>query len=246
MATIPVVNTIDKRKGAIVALLSMLLLGLFLFLYTFEMADPPPVDEVVVAQMQIPEELDLKNFEVDGGAGSGSPKDAPVNNNLTQTEKVITKKDNPDTQVNTGESQNSNTHNSQNETPNPVQSDNPFASGGTGDGNEGGQGNAFGSDTGIGDKGAHGGSGTGKGRIRKTDPVFTGLESNVDVIVSLKMTIDDQGNVIEAISIKAKTNTTDQRLINKVIESVKKQVKYNPEPGAQLAKVYMSVKIKAT
>jgi len=119
MATIPVVNTADKRKGAIAALLALCLLVIFLLFTSFEMADPPPVDEVVVATMQMPEELDLKNFEVDGGAGAGAPKDAEVNNNTTQTEKVITKKQNEETKVNTGESANTNTHNSQNEATKP-------------------------------------------------------------------------------------------------------------------------------
>ncbi len=52
-------------------------------------------------------------------------------------------------------------------------------------------------------------------------------------------------NVIAAYNIKAKTTTTNQILINKVINEVKKQVKYNKEPGAPLAKVFMPVYIKA-
>ena len=71
------------------------------------------------------------------------------------------------------------------------------------------------------------------------------LRSNVDVTIHLKLTIDANGNVIAAYNIKAKTTTTNQILINKVINEVKKQVKYNKEPGAPLAKVFMPVNIKA-
>ncbi|MGB0915298.1 MAG: hypothetical protein ACPGVI_04455 [Crocinitomicaceae bacterium] len=244
MATLPIVNSIDRRNGIIAAVLGMLLLLLYLWFTTFEMADPPPQDVVVEATAEFPEEIILKELKVEGGSGAGKPNDAPVEEPKPQTEQVLTKPTNEDTQVNTGQSNTTNAPNSQNENTTTTQSNDPFASGGDGTGDDGGSGDTFGGDTGTGTTG-NGGVGGGSGRIRLNDPVINDLRSNVDVTIHLKLTIDANGNVIAAYNIKAKTTTTNQILINKVINEVKKQVKYNKEPGAPLAKVFMPVNIKA-
>lgn len=243
MATIPIVNIADKRKGIIAALISMLLLLLYLFLTTFEMADPPPKDIVVEVETQI-SEIILKELKVEGGAGGGKASDDEVKPPTPQTEQIITKETNPDTQVHTGQSNHTTTTNSSETSSTTEQSNDPFASGGSGNGNDGGSGDTFGGDAGTGTNGT-GGSGSGSGRIRLNDPIITDLHSNVDAVIHLKLTIDAEGNVIAAYNIKAKTTTTNQILINKVINEVKKQVKYNKEPGAPLAKVFMPVYIKA-
>lgn len=244
MATLPIVNSIDRRNGIIAALLSMLLLLLYLWFTTFEMADPPPKDVVVVATAEFPEEIILKELKVEGGSGAGKPNDAPIDEPKPQTEQILTKPTNENTQVNTGQSNTTNSPNSQNTNTTTNQSNDPFASGGDGNGSDGGSGDTFGGDSGTGTNG-NGGGGSGAGRIRKNDPVMNDLRSNVDVTIHLKLTIDAEGNVIDATNIKAKTTTTNQILINKVINEVKRQVKYNKEPGAPLAKVFMPVYIKA-
>ena len=222
----------------------MLLLLLYLWFTTFEMADPPPQDVIVEATTEFPKEIILENLKIEGGSGAGKASDAILDEPKPKTEKLITKTDNKDTQVNTGKANTTNSSNSQNTNTTPTQSNDPFASGGNGNGDDGGSGDTFGGDSGTGTSG-NGGSGGGNGRIRKNDPVINGLGSNVDVTIHLKLTIDAEGNVIAASNIKAKTTTTNQILINRVINEVKKQVKYNKEPGAPLAKVFMPVHIKA-
>jgi hypothetical protein len=244
MATLPIVNSIDRRNGIIAAVLAMLLLLLYLWFTTFEMADPPPRDVIVEATAEFPEEIVLENLKVEGGSGAGKPSDAPVDEPKPKTEQVITKPTNENTQVNTGQANTTNSPNSQNTNTTPTQSNDPFASGGNGNGNDGGSGDTFGGDSGTGTSG-NGGSGSGAGRVRQNDPIIDDLRSNVDVTIHLKLTIDAEGNVIAASNIKASTTTTNQILINRVINEVKKQVKYNKDPGAPLAKVFMPVHIKA-
>jgi hypothetical protein len=243
MASLPIVNSIDKRKGIITAIFTMLSLLLYLWFTTFEMADPPPQDIIVEATTEFPEEIILENLKIEGGSGGGKSSDAPLDEPKHKTEQLITKKTNKDTQVNRGKANTTNSPNSQNNTTS-TKSNNPFASGGNGSGDDGGSGNKFGGDSGTGITG-NTGKGGGNGRIRKNDPIINNLGSNVDVKIHLKLTIDAEGNVISASNIKAQTTTSNQVLINRVINEVKKQVKYNKEPGAPLAKVFMPVYIKA-
>ncbi len=242
MARIPIVNKVDKRKGAIVALLFMLAMAIYVGLISFQIADPPPQPVLVEVDTEIPE-IVLKNLTVDGGSASGSPSDAPVEQPKPQTEQVITTEES-DRVENTGQSNHTTAPVSDNTNSTTQTSDNPFASGGSSDGNQGGSGNTFGTD-GTGTDGTGGGSGSGKGRIRLNDPILTDLKSNVNAYIYLKLTIDAQGNVVSASNIKSQTTTTNQILINKVIYQVKKQVKYNKDEGAPLAKVFMTVKVDA-
>ena len=242
MASIPIVNIIDKRKGAIAALIGMILLGVYMALISFQIADPPPQPVLVEVETHIPE-LVLKSLTVEGGSGSGKPSDAPIKDPTPQTEQVITQTES-ETEVNTGQSNHTNNPNSSETNSTTEQSDDPFASGGNGTGDDGGSGDTFGGDSGTGTNG-NGGGGSGKGRVRLNDPIMTGLQSNISATIHLKLTIDAQGNVIAAYNIKASTTTTNQILINRVIYEVKKQVKYNKDPGSPLAKVFMSVIVKA-
>lgn len=244
MATIPIANTIDKRKGAIAAAIVLVLLLIYLLITTFEMADPPPKDPIMTTDTVIPEELVLKNLKVEGGSGAGSPSNDPIDDPKPVTQEVITGKNNPDTKVNTGKGKNTTDPNSKETNTTTQQSNDPFASGGNGKGNDGGNGKTFGNDSGSGTNGS-GGNGNGDGRTRLNDPNVDDLQSNIDATIHLKLTIDAEGNVISATNIAAQTTTTNQILINRVIAEVKKQVKYSKDPGAALAKVYMRVGIKA-
>ena len=154
MATIPIANVVDKRKGAIASGVVMLLLLIYLLLTTFEMADPPPKDPVLKTDTVIPEELILKNLKVEGGSGAGSPSNDPIDEPKPVTQEVITGKNNPDTKVNTGKGKNTTTHNSQESNTTNNQSNDPFANGGNGTGNDGGSGNTFGTDSGSGTNGS--------------------------------------------------------------------------------------------
>ena len=244
MPTLPIVNNLDKRKGIITAFLTMLLLFLYLKFATFKIADPPPQDVLVEATTEFPKEIVLKDLKIEGGSGSGKSSNNPIEKFDEQTEQIITKKKNKNTKVNTGKANKTNTTKSKNSSTTTNQSTDPFASGGNSNGNNGGSSNTFGSDSGTGTS-TNKGIGSGDGRVRINDPIMEDLRSNVNATIHLILTIDSEGNIISGSSIKGKTSTTNQILINKVINEVKKQVKYNKQPGAPLAKVYMSVKIKA-
>lgn len=244
MATIPVVNSIDRRKGIISGVIAVLLLILYVLLTSFEIADPPPQDVLVEVDTQLPEELVLENLVVEGGSGGGEASNDPVDQPKPQTQEVLTG-NNENTVTNTGQSSHTNSPNSSETNTTTTQSNDPFASGGNGTGTDGGDGNTFGNDSGTGTNGTSG-SGTGTGRVRLNDPVIKDLKHSSDEYIYLKLTIDGQGNVIRAYNIKAKTTTTDQKLINRVIYEVKKQVKYNKNPGAAPTNVYLpAVYIKA-
>ena len=242
MASKPIVNKIDNRKGAIAALIAMVLFAVYFALISFQIADPAPEPLVVNVTTEIPE-LELQNLVVEGPTRSGSPSDAPLDKPKPQTEQIITSEES-DVEVNTGQSNTTNAPNSTNTSSTTQQSNDPFASGGDGNGDSGGSGDTFGGDSGTGTEG-NGGGGSGKGRIRLNDPIMTDLQSNIDATIQLKLTIDAQGNVIAADNIKAQTTTTNQILINRVIYEVKKQVKYNIDPGSSLAKVFMAVHVNA-
>jgi hypothetical protein len=123
---------------------------------------------------------------------------------------------------------------------------NPFGTGGDAVGGRGiGSGpGPFGDGRGNDGQGS-GGSASGKGRIRLNEPKVDHIETNVKVTVSLKLTINEDGQVISAQS-TSKTTTTDKRIIDQVISAVKDQVRYNKDPGAGLVSVFLTVRINAT
>lgn len=246
MAAIPIVNTMDKRKGIIASIIAMLLLLITMFLIKFEIADPPPKDIVVMATAEIPLELNMKSLKVEGGGSKGAASDNPVDDPKPQTEKVITKKENPDTQENTGESNSTNSPTSSNEASTTQQSNNPFGTGSSDSGQGSGNNGPFGTSTGP---GAGNGDGTGGGgSVKRTlvkIPSVDDLRSNVDVTITLKVTIDPEGNVLYAQNVKGSTTTTNQILINKVINRVKSGAKYNKAPGSGLMTVSLPITIRA-
>lgn len=246
MATLPVVNEIDKRKGIIAAAITMLLLFLYLYFTKILMADPPPRDIPVKTETTI-DQIELKNLVVEaGGQGGGTPTNDPVvSEPKPQTQQVLTKPKNPKTQTNTGQSTNQTAENSNNTSSTTQASNNPFGDGGSGGGKGGGKGGKFGNDNGTAGTGP-GGNGNGDGRTRLNDPSVDHIETNVNVTIHLKLTVNESGDVVSASNITSKTTTTDQRIINQVISAVKSQVKYNKDPGSGMVSVYLTVKINAT
>ncbi|MFN5786933.1 MAG: hypothetical protein ACK457_13290 [Flavobacteriia bacterium] len=246
MATLPVVNELDKRKGILAAFVVMLLLFLYLYFTEILMADPPPRDIPVKTETTI-DEIELKNLVVEaGGQGGGTPTNDPVvSEPQPQTQQVLTKPKNPKTQTNTGQSTNNTAPKSNNTSSTTQASNNPFGDGGSGGGKGGGKGGKFGNDSGTIGEGP-GGGGNGDGRVRLNDPQVDQIKTDVNVTIHLKLTVNENGDVVSASNITSKTTTTDQRIINQVISAVKNQVKYNKDKGAGLVSVYLTVKINAT
>lgn len=102
-----------------------------------------------------------------------------------------------------------------------------------------------GSGDGVGDEGPYGSSQihSSTNRKRLNDPVFDGIVSEELATIHLILTVDDKGNVVNATCNQVKTTTSNQILINRVISEVKRQVKYNVDPGAPLTKVSFVIMI---
>jgi hypothetical protein len=230
MNTRPLVNPIDKRNGIIASVTVLLLLFLYVYFTTIIMADPSPSDIPPVKTETTLEQLELEKLVVEtGGSGSGTPSDDPI----------------AEPRSTTGESRHNTAPNSKETSSSTKPSDNPFGTGGDGGGKGSGSGSGpFGNDRGNNGDGP-GGNGSGKGRIRLNDPKVDHIETSINVNVHLKLTVNEDGQVISATS-TSKTTTTDQRIINQVISAVKSQVKYNKDPGAGLVSMFLTVKVNAT
>ena len=236
----PVVLPKHRNTGIGVAVGCVLLALLILFIFTFEMADPPP-REIPMNTTTSLTDLEIKDLKVEtGGAGGGTPSNDPIHEPTPQTEKILTKKKNDKSSSNTGESNKTNANNHTNTATTTTQSDDPFATGGEGGGYGGGRGDKIGKNDGTkyGD-----GSGGEIERIRQNDPNFDNIEVDRVIRVNLKMTIDANGQIITARS-TSKTTTTDQRIINRVISEVKRQVRYNKDPKSTSATVYLTVELE--
>jgi hypothetical protein len=242
----PLVNPLDKRNGIIASFAVLLLLFLYLYLTKIVMADPSPSDIPPVKTETTLEQLELEKLVVEtGGSGSGTPSDDPIAEPRPQTQRVLTQRSNPKTQSTTGQSRHNTAPNSNETSSSTKPSDNPFGTGGDGGGKGSGSGSGpFGNDRGN-DGDGPGGNGSGKGRIRLNDPRVDHIETSINVNVHLKLTVNEDGQVISATS-TSKTTTTDQRIINQVISAVKSQVKYNKDPGAGLVSMFLTVKVNAT
>ncbi|MBI2259413.1 MAG: hypothetical protein HYU67_11025 [Flavobacteriia bacterium] len=245
----PIVDKKDRNKGIISAFFAIVLIFFYLKWFTFILADPPPKDIPLIATIETSIEIPLKvNNIISGGGGSGTPVEAPIKNqNTPQTEKVITKKESS-SETKTGESTLSTKDlNQKNESSTTKSAPNPFGNGGSGGGTNGGNGNGFGADNGEG-SGSGGGKGNGSGdkaRIRLNDPNTEGIFSDYNCKISLKLTINAEGDIIKAENIVAKTTTTNQIVINQVIANVKSQVKYNKKIGSIPEIVYLTINLSA-
>lgn len=116
---------------------------------------------------------------------------------------------------------------------------NPFGNGGNGGGIGGGNGPFDGNGSKVDTLG------DGKYRIRINDPILPKINTEVDLKVHLKLTVDGEGNVVNAECIKDKTTTDDQTIINDLIRQVIRQVKYKKDPDGRAAYCYLTVKVNA-
>lgn len=81
------------------------------------------------------------------------------------------------------------------------------------------------------------------GRLRMKDPDLSKIQSTVPVTISLKLLVDENGTVVEAINDTKRTTTTDKVLIEQVIAAVKKDLHYSKEKGASLLQANFTVKL---
>lgn len=245
MATIPVANTLDKRVGMISAIVLLFITFIVLLLMTYDIPNPLPVDKKVTAVAMV-DELVLKELKIEGGAGGGTPKDAPIDEPQPQTQEAITSKTKPrpTSTPSGGQANSTNAQNSQNTSSSSQQSTNPFGDGGSGGGSGGGTGTGVGTTDGSSGTGTGSGIGLGKGRTRQNNVNVNGIQIETAAKIYYKLTVDSDGNVVAFSHYKSNTTTTDQSLINKIGYAIKKQVKYNKAPGSPL--VYQDYTISVT
>ena len=237
----------DRKVAIISSALSLAVMLSLSYFVTFFVYPPIPKDVPPLNSDEVIEEFMLDNVVVEsggGGSGSGTPTNDKIDEPKPQTEKIVTST-NSNVKVNSGNSNNQTDLNSNNTSSTTQQSNNPFGTGGDGGGNGSVSGTGFGNDRGSSSGPVNGGNGNGEGRTRKNDPSVDHIETDHNVTIYLKMTINSEGQVVSANNLASKTTTTDQRIINQVITAVKSQVKYSKDPGAGLVSVFLTVKVNA-
>ena len=243
ISTPQVADPRDVKVGLISALFSILVLMILLFFITYEIANPLPKDEVVNAETIVGEIL-LEDLKIESGSiGGGSASNDPVDEPKEQIEEVITGKSKR-SYTKTGKSNKTNGNDANNQASTTTQSQDPFGSGGSGGKN--GAGNGPFSGPGNSDDGDGGlGKGNGESRLRISNANLPQYDIDYDSNIHLQLTVNANGEVVAAKSIKSKTTCSDQRIINQVINEVMRQVKYKKENGAGLVYTFYTVKILA-
>jgi hypothetical protein len=233
----PVVLPKHRNTGIAVAVGCVLLALLILFIFTFEMADPPP-REIPMNTTTSLTDLEIKDLKVEtGGAGGGTPSNDPIHEPTPQTEKILTKKKNDKSSSNTGESNKTNANNHTNTATTTTQSDDPFATGGEGGGYGGGRGGKFGKDDGNNE-----GKGKSVGiRILDVPPIAPGIDVEGIKWVRLKLLIDENGIVLNAINYGK--SDANQLIINRIIRDVYKNVRYTKDPNTNPRFQWLTVKV---
>jgi len=218
-------------------------LMILLFLITYQIADPPAQDVVLTAEAVIDEIL-LKDLKLESGSiGGGSPSNDRVDKPKEQIQEMITGKSKRSSDK-SGKSNKTNGNDANNEASTTVQSQDPFGSGGSGGKN--GAGNGPFSGPGNSDDGDGGlGKGNGESRLRISNANLPQYDIDYESNIHLQLTVNANGEVVAAKSIKSKTTCSDQRIINQVINEVMRQVKYKKENGAGLVYTFYTVKILA-
>ena len=243
MATLPIVNTGDKRIGIVSAITLMAITFIILLLMTYEIPNPLPEFHKMPAMAQV-DQIVMKNLVVEAGGGGGTPTDAPKGPDVPQTDKVLTNTTKPSvTKVPTGQSNHTNANNNTNNASTNNPSNDPFGGGGSGGGPGSGNGPGFGNDSGSGS--GPGTIGFGKGRSRLSNVNVDNISIETDAKIYYKLTVDAEGNVVDFSHYASKTTTTDQTLINKIGYEIKKQVKFSRSPGSPLVYQDYPITVKA-
>lgn len=234
---VPVVKTEDNRN-AIIAVVVVFLITLFLlFFIKYHEPDPPKITTPIPITMA---DDGIEDFEVDdGGGGAPSEEVSPeeVVSDAAQ-EQPTQEEESPITE--SSGSGDSDDATSTSEEP----STSPFSGGGSGGEGDDGSGGGFGSDDGPGGGDGPPGTGPAADRVRLNE--LSGkpkTPNNQFVKIYLVLTVDSRGRVVRASVDRNNTTTTNNTLIDEVIEMVKDQIRYKEKPGARDEKVYFSVNV---
>jgi hypothetical protein len=235
MARVPVVQKEDNRKGIIASLLYLGIALFLLFFIKYAEPDPPKVTVPIPITMA---ESGIEDFEI-SNAGGGSPSETETVTPDPQPnpEEQPTQEESPVTVPSgTGESDSETSSEAETES-------SPFS--GNGQGGEGnGSGPGFGNDEGPGTGPGDSGTGGSGDRVRENNLTSNPKTPNDQRCkIALKLTVDSRGSVVAASIIRANTTTTNQRLIDEVINLVKKEVKYKEKPGSRNETAFYTVTV---
>jgi hypothetical protein len=81
------------------------------------------------------------------------------------------------------------------------------------------------------------------GRSRLKEPDLSQFRNVPSATIYLKLLVDENGTVVEAINDGKRSTTSDKIIVQQVIDLVKKELRYSREPGASLLQSNYAVKI---
>ncbi len=192
----------------------------------------PPVE--VIETIKTP-------YKISRSAGAGSPSNDPViPKPMRQTQSSITTQN--DKVVNS-QSNKTNSEDGENKPSSMVKSANPFGSGGATSGR-------FSGIKGTKDSGPdlYSSSETHvklKPRKQITRLSADDIQSNIACLIELKVYINAAGKVVDAKNDGKKTTTTENGLINKVIQLVREQIRFEESPGTMIQTQIMRINVSA-
>ena len=235
---VPIIRASDNRNGIIAAIVYLLFVVFLMFFIKHKEPDPPKLTVPVPIVM---EDTGITDFEIEsGGGGAPSAETNPVPAPVENPKEQPTQEESP-IQVPTG----TGTSNNQNTTSQDNAPANPFSGAGSGGSGISGSGGVFGSDAGAGSGSGSPGQGMAGDRVRLSNIITKPKTPNDENCkIALKLIVDSRGKVVFAESIRENTTTTNQLLINEVIELVKKEVKYREKPGAVNETTFYTVTVR--
>lgn len=239
----------DAKKSLIYSSIWLLCLLLLTFIIKFDARPDQLVDTPPLRSDEVIEEFQIDNVTVEdnsgGSRGGGAPGSGRIAPPAEQTERVATAS-RSDFSHSSGNSNNHNSNNSNNGTSTTTHSTNFFGNGGNGSGNGSGNGPFGGPGNGNGDGDGEGnGRGSGKGRVRLNNVSLPSYESDFDCRIGFKVQVNAEGEVIGVRRIKSLTTCTDDRTINNIMERIKREVRYNKDPGAGIVEMNYYFDLKA-
>jgi len=240
----------DAKKSLIYSAVGLIGLFILLVIIKFDARPDQLVDTPPLRSDEVIEEFQIDNVELEevsgGSRGGGTPSSGRIAPPADQTENVATSS-RSDFSHNSGNSNNHNSNNGTNGTSTTSQSTNYFGSGGNGNGNGSGNGPFGGPNNGGGEgNGIGNGRGSGKGRTRQNNVDLPQYESNFDCRIGFKVQVDAEGKIVGIRTIKSVTTCVDDRTINDIKDRIKREVRYNKEPGAAIVEMDYTINLKTS
>lgn len=238
----------DRKIAAIVSGTTFLVVLVALYLFGFSIPAPPIPEQLLYKDAEL-ELIPLEDVLIDegtGGGGSGTPADAQQTNEYVPQQQQVLTQSSSSSSVRSGASTINNTNRTSNNPTSAQQTSNdPFGNGGSGGGDQGGIGRGVGNDEGDG-KGPGRGEGTGGNikRERIKDPNSNGIPSDERGKVVVRVNVDQYGDVVGIPTYDRNLTTISNTIvINKVVQLVKEQAKWNRAPGAKIFTTAVTVSL---